>query len=180
MPTRAARRNLSARTLGHAGFSMPWPGQTASGITSPCRRSGRLGTVCVRHPAGVWLREDCIQAVDFAYLTAPSIPEIRRKVMMCGQDYEEEGRVDWSATLCQMDETTHGRKIYSKLFLRADMEQGSWLRVEISRTERPSSRCSSPQRAGQNGANPHPAHPVATTSASGCQVGAWSVQEPYP
>ena len=82
---------------------------------------------------GVWLREDCIQAVDFAYLDGTLyFLKSDGKVMMCGQDYEEEGRVDWSATLCQMDETTHGRKIYSKLFLRADMEQGSWLRVEIS------------------------------------------------
>ena len=82
---------------------------------------------------GVWLREDCIQAVDFAYLDGTLyFLKSDGKVMMCGQDYEEEGRVNWSATLCQMDETTHGRKIYSKLFLRADMEQGSWLRVEIS------------------------------------------------
>lgn len=51
---------------------------------------------------------------------------------MSGQDYSEEGRIEWSATLCQMDETTHGRKGYSKLFLRADMAAGAWLKVEIS------------------------------------------------
>ena len=51
---------------------------------------------------------------------------------MCGQDYEEEGPISWSATLCQFDETVHGRKGYSRLYLRADLEAGAWLKAEIS------------------------------------------------
>ena len=83
---------------------------------------------------GVWLREDETHALDFAQLDGVLyyLDGSTGRVMMCGQDYEEEGRLKWSATMCRMDETTHGRKIYSKLYLRADMEQGSWLRVEIS------------------------------------------------
>ena len=83
---------------------------------------------------GVWLREDDTHALDFAQLDGALyyLDADTGKVMICGRDYEEEGRLDWSATLCQMDETTHGRKIYSKLYLRAQMEQGSWLKVEIS------------------------------------------------
>ena len=83
---------------------------------------------------GVWLREDETHALDFAQLDGVLyyLDGATGRVMMCGQDYEEEGRLKWSATMCRMDETTHGRKIYSKLYLRADMEQGSWLRVEIS------------------------------------------------
>ena len=83
---------------------------------------------------GIWLREDFTHAADFAQLngTLYFLDANSGKVMMCGQDNEEEGRLPWNATLCQMDETTHGRKIYSRLYLRAEMEQGSWLRVEIS------------------------------------------------
>lgn len=83
---------------------------------------------------GIWLREDETHAVDFAslggvlcYLDAGN-----NSLMMTGQDYAEEGRVDWSATLCKMDETTHGQKGYSRLSLRLDLDAGAWLKVEIS------------------------------------------------
>ena len=61
---------------------------------------------------GIWLREDNTHALDFAYLdgTLYFLDGSTGKLMMSGQDYSEEGRIEWSATLCQMDETTHGRK----------------------------------------------------------------------
>ena len=34
--------------------------------------------------------------------------------------------------MCRMDETSHGRKGYSKLYLRADLSAGAFLKVEIS------------------------------------------------
>ena len=54
------------------------------------------------------------------------------QVMATGQDTSEEGLIPWSATFCQMDEVVHGRKGYSKLYLRADLEAGAWLKVEVS------------------------------------------------
>lgn len=89
---------------------------------------------------GIWLREDETHALDFAYLdgTLYYLDAATGKLMTTGQDTdEEEGPIAWSATLCQMDETSHGRKCYSKLFLRADMEAGAWLKVEISTDGRP-------------------------------------------
>lgn len=88
---------------------------------------------------GIWLREDETHALDWAYLdgTLYYLDAATGKLMTTGQDTEEEGPVAWSATLCQMDETSHGRKCYSKLFLRADMEAGAWLKVEISTDGRP-------------------------------------------
>ena len=83
---------------------------------------------------GVWLREDGTHATDFALLDGVLyyLDGGTGKLMKTGQDYSEEGRIPWSATLCKMDETTHGRKGYSKLYLRADLEAGSWLKAEIS------------------------------------------------
>ncbi len=82
----------------------------------------------------IWLREDQTHAADFAqldgvlyYLDADS-----GQVMATGQDTGEEGLIPWSATFCQMDEVVHGRKGYSKLYLRADLEAGAWLKVEVS------------------------------------------------
>lgn len=83
---------------------------------------------------GLWLREDAIHAVDFAYLegTLYFLDGSNKKVRMMGQDNSEEGPVAWTATLAPMDETTHGRKNYSRLYLRADLEAGAWLKIEIS------------------------------------------------
>ena len=36
-----------------------------------------------------------------------------------------------------MEETSHGRKCYSKLYLRADLDAGAWLKVEISTDGKP-------------------------------------------
>lgn len=83
---------------------------------------------------GIWLREDDTHAADFSQLNGVlyCLDANSKKVMMLGQDYSEEGKIPWGATLCQMDESVHGRKGYSKLYLRADLSEGSWLKVEIS------------------------------------------------
>lgn len=82
----------------------------------------------------IWLREDDTHALDFAQLdgTLYFLDGATGNVMMTGQDYSEEGRISWSATLCRFDETVHGRKGYSRLYLRADLEAGAWLKAEIS------------------------------------------------
>lgn len=82
----------------------------------------------------IWLREDNTHAADFAYLDGVLyyLDADNGRAMMCGQDYAEEGAISWSATLCQFDETVHGRKGYSRLHLRADLEAGAWLKAEIS------------------------------------------------
>ena len=83
---------------------------------------------------GIWLREDETHAVDFAYLDGALcyLDAGNNSLMMTGQDHSEEGRVEWSATLCRMDETAHGRKGYSRLLLRLELDTGAWLRVETS------------------------------------------------
>lgn len=88
---------------------------------------------------GIWLREDAIHAVDFAYLdgTLYFLDGSNKRVRMMGQDNSEEGPVEWSATLCQMDETTQGRKGYSRLYLRADLEAGAWMKIEVSADNAP-------------------------------------------
>jgi hypothetical protein len=82
---------------------------------------------------GLWLREDGTHAAEFTrvdgelrFLTAGG------GIVATGQDGSQEGPIPWSATLCRMDETSHGRKGYSKLYLRADLSAGAFLKVEIS------------------------------------------------
>lgn len=86
---------------------------------------------------GIWLREDSTQAIDFALLDGNLVylDGGSKKLMKLGQDDTEEGRVAWSAEFCKMDETTLGRKGYSKILLRADLDAGAWIRVEISQDD---------------------------------------------
>lgn len=83
---------------------------------------------------GVWLREDDTHAVDWAYLDGVLYYLDGRtgKVMETGQDRSEEGPISWSATLCPFNETVHGRKGYSRLYLRAELEAGAWVKAEVS------------------------------------------------
>ncbi len=83
---------------------------------------------------GIWLMEDDTQALDFAntggalyYLDADT-----NTLIMMGHQGAGEEQVAWSATLCQMDEVTQGKKGYSKLYIRADIDAGAWLKIEIS------------------------------------------------
>ncbi len=83
---------------------------------------------------GIWLREDNTHAADWAYLdgTLYYLDAATGKVMMTGQDRSEEGRISWSATFCPFNETVHGKKGYSRLYLRVELEAGAWVKVEIS------------------------------------------------
>ena len=83
---------------------------------------------------GIWLREDNTHATDWAYLdgTLYYLDGATGKVMMTGQDRDEEGRIQWSATLSPFNETVHGRKGYSRLYLRADLKAGAWVKAEVS------------------------------------------------
>lgn len=57
--------------------------------------------------------------------------------MTTRQGRSEEDLMNWGATLCQMDEASHGHKYYSKLYLRADLGAGTWLKVKIDMGGRP-------------------------------------------
>lgn len=83
---------------------------------------------------GFWLREDDTHAVDFATLDGKLyfLSGSTNALIQAETDRADEGSPLWSATLCQMDETTHGKKGYSKLLLRCDMAADAWLKVEIS------------------------------------------------
>ncbi|MEG1562883.1 MAG: hypothetical protein RR365_04030 [Bacteroides sp.] len=83
---------------------------------------------------GIWLREDATHASDFASLDGVLyyLDHITKKVMMTGQDYSEEGRIDWTASFAPFTEQAQGRKCYSKLYLRLELTDGAWMQVLIS------------------------------------------------
>lgn len=81
---------------------------------------------------GIWLQEDGMQAVDFACDGGNLYAACGTDgVWLLNPDISGE-TVEWSATLARMDETVHDSKCYSRLTLRAEIPEESWLQVEIS------------------------------------------------
>lgn len=83
---------------------------------------------------GIWLREDDTHAMDFANLggTLCFLDAADKTLYTTGQDDSEEGRIQWSASFAPFHETVHGRKGYSRLFLRLELSAGAWCKAEIS------------------------------------------------
>lgn len=81
---------------------------------------------------GIWLQEDGMQAVDFAsdggklYCAAGD-----GRVLVLNPDSSGE-TVEWSAVTCRMDETYLNRKCYSRILLRLEIGEGSWVQAEVS------------------------------------------------
>lgn len=94
--------------------------------------SGAWGLYTFDPMRGLWLREDGTHAAEFARVggTLYYLDTDRGQLVSMGTDADPD--IAWSATLCRMDETSHGRKGYSKLYLRADLSAGAFLKVEIS------------------------------------------------
>lgn len=80
----------------------------------------------------IWLREDDTHVADFAYLDGVlyGLDRDRSKLFQLGQ--KEEEPIVWSATFAPFTEEVQGRKRYSRLFLRCELEAGAHLQVEIS------------------------------------------------
>lgn len=76
----------------------------------------------------LWLREDATHAVDFCRVGDRLLFLAGKAVYTMESGAEE---VAWSATLAPFYETIQGRKRYSRLFLRAEVPRGSWIRVEV-------------------------------------------------
>lgn len=102
------------------------------------RVTGEWGLWVYDAQRGIWLQEDETQAVCFArdggklfYIDGAD----GTLVLVNPETSEEE--IEWSATLCRMDEVYHNRKCYSRLLLRADLEDGAWMQVEISQDDGP-------------------------------------------
>lgn len=83
---------------------------------------------------GIWLREDATHAADFALLDGVLyyLDSTTKKVIMTGQDYSEEGRIDWMASFAPFTEQVNNRKCYSKLYLRLELTPGAWMQVLVS------------------------------------------------
>ena len=82
--------------------------------------------------SGIWLQEDDTRAVDFArdggklYFIGSD-----GKLALVNPDSSEE-QMEWSATLCVMNEVYLNRKCYSKLLMRLEIDEGAEMKIEVA------------------------------------------------
>lgn len=78
----------------------------------------------------LWIREDAMHALDMAlYEGGLYILSSDKKIYLVDSGTET---ITWSATFCRFDETGTETKGYSRFNLRAELEAGSHINVEIS------------------------------------------------
>lgn len=87
---------------------------------------------------GIFLQEDELRVADFAWSDGILYALDAGAGKLIELDREDSGEtVSWSAELNRFDEQIHGRKIYSRLMLRVEMEEGSTLKAEVRSGRRP-------------------------------------------
>lgn len=81
---------------------------------------------------GIWLREDGTKAVGFArdggklyFIDGDA------NTLVLANPEESDEAISWSATFCTMTEIYLNRKIYSKLLLRLEQEDGAEVKIEV-------------------------------------------------
>ncbi len=79
---------------------------------------------------GIWLLEENIRVLDFAKLESTLYFLSDNKIFKMGE--EEEDRIKWSATFCPIDELYHGKKGYSKIWLKVELSAKAYIKAEIS------------------------------------------------
>ncbi len=88
---------------------------------------------CYEIGAGIWVREDETQAVDFTRIGRDLyFADAGGEVWLCDGG-REDGALEWLCQFTPFYETVQGRKRYSKLLLRVELGKGSWLAAEIRR-----------------------------------------------
>lgn len=77
----------------------------------------------------LWIKEDNVNVIDFTYYNG-HLYFIDNDKLICMESGDE--KVNWSGTLGDINETITEKKGYSKFTLRAELEQGAYLNVEIN------------------------------------------------
>ena len=79
----------------------------------------------------VWLQEDDIRVVQFARLGRGVYMVDDTGNVWLADGGERDKDVEWMAQFTPFWETIEGRKRYSKLVLRTELEKGAWIKAEI-------------------------------------------------
>ena len=89
----------------------------------------------------MWLREDDVRARDFARLgNRLYFADANGNVWLVDGGVEDPEQ-EWTAQFAPFYETVLGRKRYSRLLLRLELPEGSWVRAELRLDNGPWNEC---------------------------------------
>lgn len=81
--------------------------------------------------AGLWVREDDTQALDFTRMGKDLyLLDSGGEVWLMDSGQEDTGQ-EWMAQFTPFYETIQGRKRYTKLLMRLELPKGSWMKAEV-------------------------------------------------
>lgn len=80
---------------------------------------------------GLWLREDDAHCVDFARVGGTLYFLTDTDQVWRADGGEEDPEAEWEARFAPFYETIQGRKRYSRLLLRLELERGAWARAQV-------------------------------------------------
>ena len=86
---------------------------------------------------GVWLREDSFRAVDITREGEDAYLLRRDGSVWIADSREQDEQIEWSMEYKPYFETIEGRKRVSRLLIRMEIPEGTWLRVETSTDDEP-------------------------------------------
>ena len=91
--------------------------------------------------AGIWVREDGTQAVDFARIGKDLYFLDGSGAVWLTDSGADEAELEWMAQFTPFYESVQGRKRYSKILLRLELPRGSYLTAEMRCDGRPWQSC---------------------------------------
>lgn len=80
--------------------------------------------------SGQWMREDATNAVDFARMGTDLYMLDGTGNVWLMDSKQEDPELEWMVRFTPFYESVEGRKMFSKLLLRAELPRGSWMKIE--------------------------------------------------
>lgn len=86
---------------------------------------------------GLWVREDDTEVMDFCRLDGqPYMLGADGKIYITNDEDSDEV-IDWHVTFAPFYEVSMGKKVYSKLFFRLELDEGAWVKAFIRYDDKP-------------------------------------------
>lgn len=83
---------------------------------------------------GIWLKEDNNPILGFAFFNGIlyMIDGYSKEILQSGSNINSDEKIEWNATFCPFDEGEFRKKQYGRIYIRAEIQAGSWLTIETS------------------------------------------------
>lgn len=122
---------LVSQAFGAKRFSSAVAGTDGMHYYLSAQSSGKWHLLVYDTQQGIWVEEDNTHALDFCryngFLYMLSSDGSLWSVDADAGDEE----IDWSATFTPFYETMQGKKVYSSLYFRFELEKKAWIRAEV-------------------------------------------------